>query len=88
MPFYSVTSPDAVRLPLGPDDPRRLTVLTDRNQANCTVTLHSGENRVLELVSAAGLVVDDVELDPEIIEVRITPTAGTVPIYATLHDRR
>ena len=90
MPYYSANNGEVGRVPvLEHSGGLRLTVCTDIDQPDCDVSLHSGESRFFTVATGAGLVVDDLELDPEVIEVRVTPTAGgPTAMTITLHASR
>lgn len=81
MPYYQGGPGAEIQVPV--NGGARLTVWSDRTFNDVDVTLRSG-SRVLQAVQGAGLVVDDVVVDPEVLEVRVSPAQANTPVIVTL----
>lgn len=84
MPLFQGTAPAGADVDVDPGDGwQLLTVTTDINQADVDVVLHSAGRSVV-VARGRGVLLNRVQLDPEIVRVSVLPSSGSVDFTATL----
>lgn len=84
MPLYQPTSgAEIIRAPV--EEPSLCTVFANVDQGDVQIHLMSA-NRAVKVAEGVGLLLNDVPLDEEVTEVRVTPSGGTF-VIVTLHPR-